>query len=296
LTGLTCTPTDGATDWITANWPIPETIAGSKRSRRRGSPILRKRLSRISSEMVRMRSRNMAEKLISVTPSNSPSSTILLHNRIRVRSHGSAGTSRGFGKASSRYSQINVDSMIAFPSCTGMSGAARRAPRLAMFPKLTITLTLRRTRSVASSGSRSTLFSPKRYSTMMFLPSDVAKLAQAFLEPRQFRRMAGRSAWEYPADLRNVRWLLLRARRERPRDRRAAEKRDELAPLHSITSLASASSVGGIVRPSALAVLRLITSSKRVGCSIGKSPGFVPFRILSMNQAARRYCSRRLAP
>src|SRR6516225_10874781 len=47
-------------------------------------------------------------------------STILLHNRIRVRSQGSAGTSRGFGKASSRYSQINVDSMIAFPSCTSV--------------------------------------------------------------------------------------------------------------------------------------------------------------------------------
>src|SRR5947207_12050697 len=55
-----------------------------KRSRRRGSPILRKRLSRISADMLRMRSRNMAENLISVTPSNSPSSTILLHSRMRV--------------------------------------------------------------------------------------------------------------------------------------------------------------------------------------------------------------------
>src|SRR5260370_38783829 len=38
---------------------------------------------------------------------------------------------------------------------------------------------------------------------------------------------------------------------------------------HSITSSARASSAGGIVIPSALAVLRLITNSKRVGCSIG---------------------------
>src|SRR5215475_3468641 len=38
------------------------------------------------------------------------------------------------------------------------------------------------------------------------------------------------------------RWLL-RPRRERPRGRRAAEQRDELAPPHSITSLASASSL-----------------------------------------------------
>src|SRR5271170_6586385 len=38
---------------------------------------------------------------------------------------------------------------------------------------------------------------------------------------------------------------LLCARGERPRSRRAAEKRDELAPHHSITSSAIASNVGG---------------------------------------------------
>src|SRR5262249_26773956 len=53
---------------------------------------------------------------------------------------------------------------------------------------------------------------------------------------------------------------LLRARRERPSSR-AAEQRDELAPFHSITSSARASSVGGTVRPSSLAVLRLTASS-----------------------------------
>src|SRR5215831_11931857 len=58
---------------------------------------------------------------------------------------------------------------------------------------------------------------------------------------------------------------LLRPRCDRPRRRRAAEQRDELAPLHlrghSITSSAMASTPGGIVMPSALAVLRLMTSS-----------------------------------
>ena len=52
---------------------------------------------------------------------------------------------------------------------------------------------------------------------------------------------------------------------ERPRSR-TAEQRDELAASHSITSSARASSVGGMVRPSALAVLRLMTSSNLVGC------------------------------
>src|SRR5262249_33027263 len=73
---------------------------------------------------------------------------------------------------------------------------------------------------------------------------------------------------------------LLRARRERPH-RRAAEERDEVAPFHSITSSARVSMVGAMSRPSALAVLRLITSSKRVGCSTGRSPGFAPRMILS---------------
>src|SRR6516225_4674854 len=62
---------------------------------------------------------------------------------------------------------------------------------------------------------------------------------------------------------------LLRVRRERPRDRRAADERDELAPLHSITSSARASSGAGTVRPSALAVLRLIASSYLVGACTG---------------------------
>src|SRR5436190_13769728 len=50
-------------------------------------------------------------------------------------------------------------------------------------------------------------------------------------------------------------------RGERPCCRRTAEKRDEIAPPphHSITSSASASNVGGSVRPSSLAVGRLMT-------------------------------------
>src|SRR5262249_30937025 len=72
---------------------------------------------------------------------------------------------------------------------------------------------------------------------------------------------------------------LLRAHRERPRDRRAADERDELAPLHSITSSAMASTPGGIIRPSSLAVFRLITSSNFVGSITGRSPGFSPLRM-----------------
>src|SRR4029453_746367 len=46
-------------------------------------------------------------------------------------------------------------------------------------------------------------------------------------------------------DTDNRKLLLLRMRRQRPRHRRAADQRDELAALHSITSSARMSSVGG---------------------------------------------------
>jgi hypothetical protein len=63
----------------------------------------------------------------------------------------------------------------------------------------------------------------------------------------------------------NRRRPLLRARRERPRDHRAAEERDELAPSHSITSSARCWSWVGTSRPSALAVLRLMINSNFTG-------------------------------
>src|SRR5262245_50149079 len=73
---------------------------------------------------------------------------------------------------------------------------------------------------------------------------------------------------------------LLRPRRERPRGR-AAEERNELAPLHSITSSARASSVGGTSIPNAFAVLRLMTRSCFTGACTGRSAGFSPLRIRS---------------
>ena len=59
------------------------------------------------------------------------------------------------------------------------------------------------------------------------------------------------------------------------------QQRDELPPLHSITSSAMASSVCGTVRPRAFAVLRLMTSSNLVGNWTGKSAGFSPLRMRS---------------
>ena len=48
---------------------------------------------------------------------------------------------------------------------------------------------------------------------------------------------------------------------------------------HSITSSALASRDGGTVRPSALAVFRLMVNSNFVGCTTGSSAGVSPFKI-----------------
>ena len=92
-----------------------------------------------------------------------------------------------------------------------------------------------------------------------------------FSEPRPHCLHAGcgssSGAERQVADTRYFGRLLLRPCRKRPYRRRAAEQRDELAAgAHSITWSARASSVGGTSSPSALAVLRLITSWNLFGC------------------------------
>src|SRR6202023_3668877 len=57
---------------------------------------------------------------------------------------------------------------------------------------------------------------------------------------------------------------------------------------YSITSSARASSIGGTSMPSALAVLRLITSSYLVGACTGRSAGFSPLSTRSTYDAPRR--------
>src|SRR5262249_30653977 len=113
------------------------------------------------------------------------------------------------------------------------------------------------------------------------LALDITGLAQSLKEcTHKVRVQVGRFAVEESDDLHR---RLLRARRERPCSRRAAEQCDEVAPFHlrghSMTSSARASSLSGIWRPSALAVLRLITNANLMDCITGRSAGCSPLRI-----------------
>src|SRR5262249_42822439 len=113
--------------------------------------------------------------------------------------------------------------------------------------------------------------------------TEVTQTQPEWFQPGGERRRRCRAQESNPRHLSR----LLRACGNRPCSR-AAEQRDELAPLHSITSSARASNADGTVRPSALAVTRLMTRSNLVGCSTGMSAGFAPRRILSTNSAVRR--------
>src|SRR5262249_14972308 len=106
-----------------------------------------------------------------------------------------------------------------------------------------------------------------------FHPAELAQPPHKRVDPSA---LSDRAAAAEIADGRQL--ALLRACRERPRRRCAADECDELAAFHarahSITSSASCWSCSGTSRPSALAVLRLITNSYLIGCWNGSSPGF----------------------
>src|SRR6516225_11280607 len=106
---------------------------------------------------------------------------------------------------------------------------------------------------------------------------DIAQLAQAILECD----VLGHQAWRPgdDADMENAGRCLVGIRgRSGEADQKSHAKQP--ASSHSITSSARARIEGGMVRPSALAVFRLTTSSNVVGCWTGRSAGLAPLRIL----------------
>jgi hypothetical protein len=93
---------------------------------------------------------------------------------------------------------------------------------------------------------------------------DPAELAQSLRECHRPLAFAQRGALTQKPDGRQPR-RLLRARHHRPRNRRAADERDELAPLHSITSSAMASSEGGTVVASTISSFHSRPTPRHLG-------------------------------
>src|SRR5499433_683213 len=113
------------------------------------------------------------------------------------------------------------------------------------------------------------------------LARDPAEVAESLLECQQVGFVTILRSLVEIADPPHL-GRLLRLGGERRGEETASHSANERAPGdHSMTWSARARRDGGIVRPSALAVLRLITSSNLAGCSTGRSPGLAPLRILS---------------
>ena len=122
-------------------------------------------------------------------------------------------------------------------------------------PSATITAPAAANKSAASSGNRSECPSAQRYSIATFSAFDQPTRSSRWRKAAKYGCRASDASTSEEPDHRHCR--LLRARRERPRRRRAAEQRDELAPLHSITSSARGSSIGGTVEAERLCGLEV---------------------------------------
>src|SRR5262249_55714189 len=144
----------------------------------------------------------------------------------------------------------------------------------------TMTSVLRRTRSAARSGNRSAFPLEGFHSMTRFCPSTYPNSRNCWRKGAQRERRLGTLAGEstYPPDL----CALLRLARARSSQDAPTDDGDERSPVHHwMTSSARPSTDCGIVRPSAFAVFRLITNSNLVGCSMGRSAGLAPRRILA---------------
>src|SRR5262245_47764049 len=123
------------------------------------------------------------------------------------------------------------------------------------------------------------------------LALDVAAFTNPLPEGGQITCTIGKRRTAEETDHRHRR--LLRPRRERP-SRRAAEQCDEVAAHnHSITSSARASSLSGTSRPSAFAVVRLITGSNLLDWMTGRSAGFSPLSQSSARSSRKRLLNAR---
>jgi hypothetical protein len=153
-------------------------------------------------------------------------------------------------------------------------------------PAATMTFGARASNSATSFRMRSGLLEPPaRTSIRTLRPSDQPNCCNSCRNAAiRSRNTASVSAIPVRTAMRRTRSPGCCARRERlGRSRATAEDRDELASLHSITSSARASSLGGTVRPRAFAYF--------VGACTGRSAGFSPLRMRSTYAADRRTIS-----
>src|SRR5207245_8024205 len=145
-------------------------------------------------------------------------------------------------------------------------------------PVATNTLTPRRTRSLANPGTRSICPSGKAIFDGDIVPLDKSLLFQPLAKGGHDARSISRAPLVDVANHGHRR--LLRCGRERYGEDAPTHDADERSPVHHRRLSSARTRIDcGIVKPRALAVLRLMTNSNFVGCSTGRSAGLAPLRI-----------------
>ena len=144
---------------------------------------------------------------------------------------------------------------------------------------------------------RQSLSPPLRVATLeddvlAFQPAEIPK---ALSEYRGQGRVTGRGFSE-PTYSVGLSGLLGLDGERRDQEHHTSASEEGAAVHYWITSSARASTDGGIVRPMALAVLRLMTKWSRSSCSMGRSPGAVPSRTRSAYLARRWPMMRTFSP
>jgi hypothetical protein len=156
------------------------------------------------------------------------------------------------------------------------------------------TSTRRLTRSAVKERSRPALVLRPAIFDRQVIPFDVAAFLQCLSKfAQRFRESIRRLAVEKANDRTHV---LLRMRRQRTRGCHAANKRDELAEPHSITSSASKRMEVGKSSPSDLAAFKLTTSSNLVDCITGSSASLAPLSMRPVYTPSCRLASVILVP
>jgi len=164
----------------------------------------------------------------------------------------------------------------AAPNTIGIAVVARFNAMTVAVPDVTMTSTLSWTNSAAISAIRSGRPAAERYSIAIVLPSIQPSLCSCCRKAAARALSAEGVLWYKKPMVRSFAGCCARAVSGHAA---AADERDEVAAFHSITSSASCWKRKGTSSPSALAVLRLTTSSYLTGACTGRSAGFSPRRM-----------------
>ena len=239
---------DGATVWMAAHWPIPPVIPGSRRTATRVTLLA---ISLSSSSHFALRPYSNEMKPVALPPGRAKLST--------------KPAPTGSGTCANTIGTPRIDCSkgptIALPVAMMTSGV--NAANSATYLRALSALPAVHRASIRTllPSTQPNCCKPRRNAVMRACPSASSPVISTTIRrtrsPCCARAASGHPAAAPPSNVK------------------------EFAAPHSITSSARASSDGGTERPSALAVLRLITSSYLVGACTGRSPGFSPLRTRS---------------